>query len=110
MFCERLLIQFLKDCITIYFIAWCYNFPRAISGKSAGIISKKQITDSKVESTKVPQEDETTSNNADVLLEQAIQSLGVPSDMILGTGLIPEEPLTFLGNENFSTVNLRDLD
>lgn len=65
-----------------------------------------------MECTKFLQEDETSSNshNADVLLEQAIQSLGVPSDMILGTGLLPDEPLTLLGNENFSTVNLRDLD
>ncbi|KRT79895.1 zinc finger protein [Oryctes borbonicus] len=48
--------------------------------------------------------------SSEVLLEQAIQSLGVPSDMILGTGLLPEEPLELLENENFSTVNLRDLD
>lgn len=44
--------------------------------------------------------------SADALLEQAIQSLGVPSDMMLG---IPEEPLGLLENENFSTVNLNDL-
>ncbi|XP_022914991.2 zinc finger X-linked protein ZXDA-like [Onthophagus taurus] len=48
--------------------------------------------------------------NQDVLLEQAIQSLGVPSDMILGPGLLPEEPMELLETENFSTVNLRDLD
>lgn len=46
----------------------------------------------------------------DHLLEQAIQSLGVPSDMILGTGLLPEEPLDLLQSEHFSTVNLRDLE
>lgn len=48
--------------------------------------------------------------SSDTLLEQAIQSLGVPSDMMLGTGLLPEEPLELLENEHFSTVNLRDLD
>lgn len=48
--------------------------------------------------------------NSEALLEQAIQSLGVPSDMILGSGLLPEEPLELLENGNFSTVNLRDLD
>lgn len=48
--------------------------------------------------------------NSDTLLEQAIQSLGVPSDMMLGSGLLPEEPLELLENEHFSTVNLRDLD
>lgn len=52
----------------------------------------------------------TITQNSDLLLDQAIQSLGVPSDIILGTGLLPDEPLTLLGNENFSTVNLRDLD
>lgn len=47
---------------------------------------------------------------SDHLLEQAIQSLGVPSDMILGTGLLPEEPMDLLQSEHFSTVNLRDLE
>lgn len=43
----------------------------------------------------------------DVLLEQAIQSLGVPSDVMLN---LPEEPpLSLLENDNFSTVNLNDL-
>lgn len=43
---------------------------------------------------------------SDALLEQAIQSLGVPSDMMLSSSIIPEE---LLENENFSTVNLNDL-
>ncbi|KAK4871523.1 hypothetical protein RN001_015647 [Aquatica leii] len=47
---------------------------------------------------------------SDNLLEEAIQSLDVPSDMILGTSLLPDEPLELLENENFSTVNLRDLE
>lgn len=42
----------------------------------------------------------------EALLERAIQSLSDPSDMILG---IPEEPLGLLENDNFSTVNLNDL-
>lgn len=45
----------------------------------------------------------------DALLEQAVQSLGVPSDMMLGAGILPEESLGLLENENFSTVNLNDL-
>lgn len=44
--------------------------------------------------------------NSDALLEQAIQSLGVPSDMMLGSAILPE----LLENDNFSTVNLKDLD
>ncbi|XP_017782288.1 PREDICTED: zinc finger protein ZXDC-like [Nicrophorus vespilloides] len=56
----------------------------------------------------VEQEPETPT--PEMLLEQAIQSLGVPSDMMLGTGLLPEEPLVLLENDNFSTVNLRDLE
>lgn len=47
--------------------------------------------------------------NGDVLLEQAIQSLGVPSDMMLSS-FIEEPPLEFLDSESFSTVNLRDLE
>lgn len=43
---------------------------------------------------------------SDALLEQAIQSLGVPSDMMLSSSILPEE---LLENENFSTVNLNDL-
>lgn len=84
-----------------------------LSGQSSFLMSKQQTTiEESVKCRKVGQEDDTSScsHNADVLLEQAIQSLGVPSDMILGTGLLPDEPLTLLGNENFSTVNLRDLD
>lgn len=75
-------------------------------------MNKKQVVEQKSDCTNILQEDDasSSSHNADVLLEQAIQSLGVPSDMILGTGLLPDEPLTLLGNENFSTVNLRDLD
>lgn len=46
---------------------------------------------------------------SDALLEQAIQSLGVPSYMMLNTGVLPEESLGMLENENFSTVNLNDL-
>lgn len=48
--------------------------------------------------------------SADHLLEEAIQSLDVPSDMILSSGLLPDEPLQLLENEHFSTVNLRDLE
>lgn len=47
--------------------------------------------------------------SSDVLLEQAIQSLGVPSDMMLSSSILPEESLELLENENFSTVNLNDL-
>lgn len=46
---------------------------------------------------------------SDALLEQAIQSLGVPSDMMLSSSILPEESLELLENENFSTVNLNDL-
>lgn len=77
-------------------------------GKAAPGPSKKP--DKQECSNFVQDEEASNSNNADALLEQAIQSLGVPSDMILGTGLIPDEPLALLENENFSTVNLRDLD
>lgn len=48
--------------------------------------------------------------SGDVLLEQAIQSLGVPSDIMLSS-YIEEPTLDFLDsvdNESFSTVNLRD--
>ncbi|XP_018329524.1 zinc finger protein 79 isoform X1 [Agrilus planipennis] len=47
-----------------------------------------------------------------VLLEQAVQSLEVPSDVIMGTGILPEETLELLPHESFekfSTVNLKDL-
>lgn len=47
--------------------------------------------------------------SSDTLLEQAIQSLGVPSDMMLSSSILPEESLELLENENFSTVNLNDL-
>lgn len=57
----------------------------------------------------LPYSQNTNKMSADALLEQAVQSLGVPSDMMLGAGLLPEESLGLLGNENFSTVNLNDL-
>ncbi|KAJ8913172.1 hypothetical protein NQ315_009009 [Exocentrus adspersus] len=66
------------------------------------------------ESTNLQQEelvDTKTSNDyADALLKQAIRSLEVPSDVILGTGLVADDQSALIQNENFSTVNLRDLD
>lgn len=53
--------------------------------------------------------DTTSTTTADALLEQAIQSLGVPSDIMLSSGILPEESLELLEDENFSTVNLNDL-
>lgn len=50
-----------------------------------------------------------TASTSDALLEQAIQSLGVPSDMMLSSNTLPEESLELLEDENFSTVNLNDL-
>lgn len=48
-------------------------------------------------------------NERDTALEQAIRSLGVPSDMMIS--FIEEEPtLELLDSETFSTVNLRDLE
>lgn len=49
------------------------------------------------------------SSTSDALLEQAIQSLGVPSDMMLSPSILPEESLELLEDEGFSTVNLNDL-
>lgn len=49
-------------------------------------------------------------SGTDNLLEEAIQSLDVPSDLILSGSLLPDEPLELLENEHFSTVNLRDLE
>ncbi|KAF5289580.1 hypothetical protein FQA39_LY15027 [Lamprigera yunnana] len=53
---------------------------------------------------------ESEKQTSDNLLQEAIESLDVPSDMILGTSLLPDDPLDLLENENFSTVNLRDLE
>ncbi|KAJ8936506.1 hypothetical protein NQ314_012370 [Rhamnusium bicolor] len=80
-------------------------------GKSALANAKKNNPEKK-EKIKVQSEEDsmTTNTNADALLEQAIQSLGMPSDIIMSNGLISDEPLALMENENFSTVNLRDLD
>lgn len=57
----------------------------------------------------VPYSQNPNKMSPDALLEQAVQSLGVPSDMMLGTGILPDESLDLLETENFSTVNLNDL-
>lgn len=79
-----------------------------IIGKSVVLAQMKKNNSGKRE---LQEEDSKTNNShADVLLKQAIRSLEVPSDVILGSGLVANTPHAATDNEKFSTVNLRDLD
>ncbi|XP_018576066.1 zinc finger protein 470-like [Anoplophora glabripennis] len=83
-----------------------------LEGKSAMLAQMKKNSSGKKEQMDVQQGevDSKANNHADILLKQAIRSLEVPSDAILGNGLVANKKRVSVEDEKFSTVNLRDLD
>nr|CAI5836830.1 unnamed protein product [Callosobruchus analis] len=109
-------------------------------GKYDHLAKRRSNSGERVETQQIDLEEDFTQNSnstADALLEQAIQSLGVPTDMVLNSalmsdavglisdasglipdsgvlisdsGLIPDVSIPLLDNESLSTVNLRDLE